>query len=58
MTEGRFPPPWAVEEMAACFIVKDSGGQALACADSRTSRAGAQRPERLPRHEAVDWRLP
>jgi hypothetical protein len=26
----RFPPPWSVEEMAACFIVRDSNGQALA----------------------------
>jgi len=26
----RFPPPWTVEETAACFIVRDSGGQALA----------------------------
>jgi hypothetical protein len=27
----RFPPPWSVEEYnAACFIVKDAHGQALA----------------------------
>ncbi len=25
----RFPPPWTVEETAACFIVRDQGGQAL-----------------------------
>jgi hypothetical protein len=25
----RFPPPWSVEETAACFIVRDSGGQQL-----------------------------
>jgi hypothetical protein len=25
----RFPPPWSVEERPACFIVKDSSGQAL-----------------------------
>ncbi len=25
----RFPLPWSVEETAACFIVYDSGGQAL-----------------------------
>ena len=30
MTERRFPPPWSIEETAACFIVKDSVGQALA----------------------------
>jgi hypothetical protein len=26
----RFPPPWSVERSAACFIVRDHGGQALA----------------------------
>jgi hypothetical protein len=25
----RFPPPWAAEETDACFIVRDSNGQAL-----------------------------
>jgi hypothetical protein len=26
----RFPPPWAVEETDACFIVKDYAGMSLA----------------------------
>jgi hypothetical protein len=26
----RFPPPWSVEEQAACFIVRDHDAQALA----------------------------
>jgi hypothetical protein len=26
----HFPPPWSVEETAACFFVRDGGGQALA----------------------------
>jgi hypothetical protein len=26
----RFPPPWFVEELDACFVVTDSGGQKLA----------------------------
>jgi len=26
----RFPPPWTVEELDACFIVKDDAGQKLA----------------------------
>jgi hypothetical protein len=30
LTPRRFPPPWSVEEMAACFIVRDRDGQALA----------------------------
>jgi hypothetical protein len=25
----RFPPPWSVEELEACFVVKDSAGQKL-----------------------------
>ena len=29
MTERRFPPPWSIEDNGACFIVKDSAGQAL-----------------------------
>ena len=30
MTEPRrFPPPWRVEELEACFIVLDSTGQKL-----------------------------
>src|SRR6266487_5561246 len=28
--ERRFPPPWSVAELDACFIVKDNGGQKLA----------------------------
>jgi hypothetical protein len=30
MTPRRFPPPWSVEEQAACFVVRDHSGQALA----------------------------
>jgi hypothetical protein len=26
----RFPPPWSVEELEACFVVRDHNGQALA----------------------------
>jgi hypothetical protein len=26
----RFPPPWSVEEQAACFIVRDHNGQQVA----------------------------
>jgi hypothetical protein len=28
--EARFPPPWTIEDIGACFIVKDKNGQALA----------------------------
>jgi hypothetical protein len=30
MPSRRFPPPWAVEEQPACFVVRDQGGQQLA----------------------------
>jgi hypothetical protein len=29
MAERRFPPPWSVEELDACFVVKDRDGQKL-----------------------------
>jgi hypothetical protein len=33
MPERRFPPPWSVEELAACFVVVRGGnGQQLAYA--------------------------
>jgi len=28
--ERRFPPPWSVEELDACFVVLDHNGQQLA----------------------------
>jgi hypothetical protein len=30
VAERRSPPPWSVEELDACFVVKDSAGQKLA----------------------------
>jgi hypothetical protein len=30
VTERRFPPPWSVEELDACFVIKDQAGQKLA----------------------------
>jgi hypothetical protein len=30
MTDRRFPPPWSVRELEACFIVVASAGQKLA----------------------------
>jgi|SRR6516165_1419006 len=29
VTARRFPPPWSVEEQAACFVVRDARRQAL-----------------------------
>jgi hypothetical protein len=25
-----FPPPWSIDELQACFVVRDHSGQALA----------------------------
>ena len=45
MTEPRrFPPPWSVEEIEACFIVRDANRQALAyvyCEEELGRRAAA-----------------
>jgi hypothetical protein len=30
MPARRFPPAWSVEELEACFVVKDDAGQELA----------------------------
>src|ERR1700757_538361 len=30
MTERSFPPPWSVDELEACFVVKNGAGQKLA----------------------------
>jgi hypothetical protein len=30
MPSRRFPPPWSVEELDACFVVRDHSGQKLA----------------------------
>lgn len=30
MPKRRFPPPWSVDELPACYVVRDGGGQALA----------------------------
>ncbi len=26
----RFPPPWSVDDLEACYVVRDASGQALA----------------------------
>jgi len=30
MSARRFPPPWSIEDLAACFVAIDSAGQKLA----------------------------
>jgi hypothetical protein len=40
MPSRRFRPPWSVEELDACFIVRDHDGQGLAYDMVRLSDAG------------------
>jgi hypothetical protein len=47
MNARLFPPPWSIEELEACFIVKDSAGQKLAFIyfeDEPGRRAAAKLP--------------
>jgi hypothetical protein len=30
MSARRFPPPWSIDALAECFIVRDANGQGLA----------------------------
>jgi hypothetical protein len=41
--DGRFPPPWSVEERPACFIVSDANGQALAYYEEEPGRRSASK---------------
>jgi hypothetical protein len=51
MTDGssaparRFPPPWTIDDNGACFIVRDTNGQALGYFSSRMWRPDARRGE-------------
>jgi hypothetical protein len=46
VTARRFPPPWTVEEQAACFVVRDHNGQALSYVyyESEPGRQTAAKP--------------
>jgi len=59
----RFPPPWAVEELDACFVVRDANGETLAyvyCEEAaakllkgrRIAANIAELPELLPQHNS------
>jgi hypothetical protein len=40
--ERRFPPPWTIEELDACFVVIDSAGQKLAYVIFEKSKAAGR----------------
>ena len=45
MAERRLPPPWSIEDIGACFVVKDSSGQKLAavyCEEEPGRRSSAK----------------
>ena len=46
MPSRRFPPPWSIEDIGACFIVKDSTGQKLAAVyyEEEPGRRSASKP--------------
>jgi hypothetical protein len=52
MPERCFPPPWSVEELDSCFLVKDANGQALAYMYFEKEPRRRFRPELLTRDEA------
>ena len=53
LPERHFPEPWSVEELDACFVVKDLNGQALAhMYFEKEPRQRYHRSELLTRDEA------
>jgi hypothetical protein len=54
----RFPPPWTVEDIGACFLVKDSTGQKLAAVYYEEEPGRRSTAKMLTRDEAwrLDWR--
>jgi hypothetical protein len=48
----RFPPPWSVEELDACFIVKDAHDQKLAYVYFEDEPGRRSSANRLTRDEA------
>jgi hypothetical protein len=40
----RLPPPWSIDELAACFVVIDSAGQKLAYVYFEDTRRDGLRP--------------
>jgi hypothetical protein len=43
----RFPPPWRVDKISGCLIVRDADGQALAWVYSRENEAEARQAKVL-----------
>ena len=54
MPERRFPPPWSIEELDSCFVVKDANGQALAYMYFEKEPRRRFRPELYARRGAAN----
>ena len=54
MPARRFPPPWTVEELDACFVVRDASGQKLGVTAVNPNQLLATHPRRLPRTPALN----
>jgi hypothetical protein len=52
LPERHFPPPWFVEELDSCFVVKDANGQALTYMYFEKESRRRNRRELLTRDEA------
>ena len=52
VTPRRFPPPWSIEELQECFIVRDANGQALGYFYFDEEQQGPAINRRLTRDEA------
>jgi hypothetical protein len=57
MTDRRFPPPRSVEELEACFIVRDNNGQQLAHVYCEDEPRKAKLFDLLQRYYSVDGKL-
>ncbi len=55
METRSFPPPWSAEETEACFIVRDTNGQALAYVYYKEEPGRRTSAKLLIRDEA--WRI-
>jgi K+/H+ antiporter YhaU regulatory subunit KhtT len=52
MPERYFPPPWSVEELGACFVVRHSNGQQLAYVYFEEEPGGRSKAKMLTKDEA------
>jgi hypothetical protein len=53
MTARRFPPPWSLEELEACFVVADSTRQKLAYVHFENDPERRSAAKLLSRDEAL-----